>query len=516
MKKSIFPQRLETFCVLFLNFLCLLLFAFLFYHSFISSWLNHELTDEFVYFQRDSLPSNLLGLLLALGLLALLVRLLQKRVTQPGMNRLALVLSLLTSCISIVWVLNAHATPQADQEMIVTYADQFNAGNFEGLQQGGYVGMYQQQLGIITILRLLATIAPVFHTEGWRLFQLCSAVSTGLLVYSGYRIVARITRRRRTAELIYLLFAFLCAPMYIYTPFVYGESISTAFALLACWMLLECLHTPRIPYLIGLFFGCAAAILLRTNTIIIMIALGIVLAINFLRTPGRSRLVLTIVFLLGVFAPTLLINALYRDKIPADSKPMPPMLHITMGTNDSVTTAAGWYDNYNLIQYQVNGFDPSAASAAAKKDLAAFVAHCQSEPAYAADFYYRKISSQWNAPLYQCIAMNNHIEGEQPPLVQSIYQGVGNRILTGYMNLYQLLIYGGVLLFTLLSLKERPPLATSLLLIAVFGGFLFSVLWEAKSRYVFPYFLLMLPCAAVGLTALFTKFWRCIDARRNA
>lgn len=512
MKKSIFPQRLETFCVLFLNFLCLLLFAFLFYHSFISSWLNHELTDEYVYFQRDSLPGNLLGLLLALGFLAILVRLLQNRVTQPGMNRLALALSLLTSCISIGWVLIAHTSPQADQELIVTYANQFNAGNFEALKQDGYVGMYQQQLGIITVLRVLAKIAPLFHTEGWRLFQLFSAVTTGLIVYAGYHIVARITHQRPAAELIYLLFACLCAPMYIYTPFVYGESSSTAFSLLACWMLLECLHAPRARYWIGLFFGCMMAVLLRTNTIIIMIALGIVLVIKLLRQPSKDLFMVGIVFLLGVFAPTLLINALYHDKIPEDSKPMPAMLHITMGINDTVTNA-GWYDSYNLMQYQANGFDPSAATAAAKKDFSAFVAQCESDPAYAADFYYRKISSQWNAPLYQCIVMNNHIEGEQSPLVQSIYQGLGNRILTAYMNLYQLLIYGGVLLFTLLSLKKHPPLETNLLLIAVFGGFLFSVLWEAKTRYVFPYFMLMLPCAAIGLSALLTGFWQHIDAR---
>ena len=40
------------------------------------------------------------------------------------------------------------------------------------------------------------------------------------------------------------------------------------------------------------------------------------------------------------------------------------------------------------------------------------------------------------------------------------------------------------------------------LLIGIFGGILFTMLWEAKSRYVFPYLLLLLPYAAAGMYGL--------------
>ena len=36
----------------------------------------------------------------------------------------------------------------------------------------------------------------------------------------------------------------------------------------------------------------------------------------------------------------------------------------------------------------------------------------------------------------------------------------------------------------------------------VIGGVLFHELWEAKSRYVFPYFIMMIPMAAEGLGLL--------------
>ena len=41
-----------------------------------------------------------------------------------------------------------------------------------------------------------------------------------------------------------------------------------------------------------------------------------------------------------------------------------------------------------------------------------------------------------------------------------------------------------------------------MLLISIIGGVLFHMLWEAKSRYVLPYFILMIPMAAGGLAEL--------------
>lgn len=81
------------------------------------------------------------------------------------------------------------------------------------------------------------------------------------------------------------------------------------------------------------------------------------------------------------------------------------------------------------------------------------------------------------------------------------------------MNGYQLLIYGSVLAFVIVGLKKRCPLERYLLLIAVFGGFLFSVLWEGKARYVYPYFLMMIPYASVGVAAMAAAFWRQLDKK---
>ena len=49
--------------------------------------------------------------------------------------------------------------------------------------------------------------------------------------------------------------------------------------------------------------------------------------------------------------------------------------------------------------------------------------------------------------------------------------------------------------------KTGGAVWAQLLGIAFFGGFLFQLVWETKSRYCFPFFVFLLPLAAVGFIA---------------
>ena len=50
--------------------------------------------------------------------------------------------------------------------------------------------------------------------------------------------------------------------------------------------------------------------------------------------------------------------------------------------------------------------------------------------------------------------------------------------------------------------KKELPAALWLPLISVIGGFLFSILWEAQCRYVFPYYMFLILYAPMGLYAV--------------
>jgi hypothetical protein len=47
--------------------------------------------------------------------------------------------------------------------------------------------------------------------------------------------------------------------------------------------------------------------------------------------------------------------------------------------------------------------------------------------------------------------------------------------------------------------KKEIPTALWLPLIGIVGGFLFSIIWEAQSRYVFPYYVFLILFVPMGL-----------------
>lgn len=83
-----------------------------------------------------------------------------------------------------------------------------------------------------------------------------------------------------------------------------------------------------------------------------------------------------------------------------------------------------------------------------------------------------------------------------------MFDGKLHTLMTWFMNQYQSLIFIGVFCWLLFGFWKKKGLEDHALLITIIGGFLFHMLWEAKGRYILPYFVMMLPMAAVGLSGL--------------
>jgi hypothetical protein len=112
------------------------------------------------------------------------------------------------------------------------------------------------------------------------------------------------------------------------------------------------------------------------------------------------------------------------------------------------------------------------------------------------------VLSQWNEPLYQAVYFNTNYEGSEKlpaegSLLESISDSNFSKVLAVADRL-QFVIYAGVLLYFLFCVRRDSNLLQHVLVIAMIGGFLFSIIWEAKARYIFPYYVTMFPVAAVG------------------
>ena len=100
-------------------------------------------------------------------------------------------------------------------------------------------------------------------------------------------------------------------------------------------------------------------------------------------------------------------------------------------------------------------------------------------------------------------------ESPFPVLVNSLLSGGGSRALTLYMEGYTLTLYlgfaAGTALLAIGLLRRKawawPHLYAPLaLMVAVLGGFLYHMLFEAKSQYLMIYLPMMAPLAAWGLS----------------
>ncbi len=422
-----------------------------------------------------------------------------------GEKRIRILLGLVllyTLCFCVLWVKGAGCIPVGDQASVCAAAEGFRNGDFSMLTRDSYekyLFIHPHQLGLTALIEL---IFACFGNGNFQAFEYFNCLGAVLCVYAGYGITGLLAKDKR-GSVYYLLLAACCFPLFFYVTFVYGEIPSITYSLLAVWMFLEYQKREKLWCLAACSIACALACLIRNNSLILLIAfVSIWVITGFGKKRWRSfaaAVLLMAVFLLSRFG----LRALYEERSGVSLNEGAPMvLYVAMGMQKG-EGAPGWSNGYILHAYWgASEFDGEMASAMAMEDIRASVSGFRSAPLYAAEFYREKFTSQWNDPTYECFAMT-HINGwERCGIVNSMYVGKLHALMTWFMNQYQSLIFAGVFLWIVFQYWREKPLENQVLLVTVFGGFLFHMLWEAKGRYILPYFVMMLPMAAVGLAEL--------------
>ena len=117
------------------------------------------------------------------------------------------------------------------------------------------------------------------------------------------------------------------------------------------------------------------------------------------------------------------------------------------------------------------------------------------------DFMKRKQLAQYNEPTYGAIAATWYME-EPEEWVEEIYHGVLKKPTWNLLNILQTLSYLGATVYFVEILVRRKSLGECLIGFVLVGGFLFSMIWETQSRYIYPYMVMTLPCSARGICML--------------
>ena len=420
---------------------------------------------------------------------------------RAGRRAFAATLALWTAA-ALCFVLAVGLLPRADSALVIEAAKRFAAGDFSPLE-GEYFSRVSYQLGICLPLEGLARLLPGLDLN--LLMQALNCVISAALMALLCGLAGGLSGDARTsgaAALLYLAFV----PMLLFNMFVYGVLPMLLLCVLAMRCFARCARTGerRFGVLYALLIGAAAA--LKPNAMIVMLALLICAAVHALQRKDGFLLLCAALSVVLCFALPAGVIRLYELRAGVTLAPDTGMLlRLAMGMQDSMI-AAGWYNGV-IEEYWPLSVTPEMEKAAALEMLAARLRVFAADPAGAWAFFKEKCLTQWAEPSYDILWYGAVCgkSGRFNGLAHAIFRDGSpvRALLAGYMNIFQQAAYVLALIGTCGMIKEKRIEAVHLMLpVTVLGGFLYHMLFEAKSQYIYPYMLLLLPLAAAGMDLL--------------
>lgn len=461
-----------------------------------TTYFNAETSfEERPSYRLDFLPLNLLLLALVFLFLWQVGRRIDwDRISEKWICAAAV---LFVTGVSFLWIFVSHTYPEADQKAVSWMAYLMSIDNFLFFQPGKYMQIYPNQLGLTALMELLYRLAG---KENWKLFMCLTAISNGALVFLLFRLTALLFQKKKTTVLV-LLLSMGCMQLFLYTTFLYGITLGLSFSLAAFYFLLLFLNQEKFwqGFLSGICIG--AAVLIKNNYSIFLVAMVLLLFWEALSQKKGKLLLLAVWLLLASALMGKALTAFYEERSGIElSDGMPKSMWIAMGMQEG-ERAEGWYNGFNYDTFLETGCDREKSDAIAREAIRESLENFKQDPAYALRFYYKKTVSQWNEPTYEALWVNQFHQGDFTRIVQSIYDGKLYHVFHEYMNFYQSLLFVGALA-AFLILRGRFTLRQMFFAIVILGGFFFHTLWEAKSQYIFPYFVILIPYGAEGLSKL--------------
>ena len=323
---------------------------------------------------------------------------------------------------------------------------------------------------------------------------------------------------------------------------------------------------------LGSILFLTLSVMLRKNSLIPIIAVLLVLLFEALRLRRKGKMRLGLLIMAVCLAVTSmgilpLVQKCYEKKSGNTlSSGVTAMSYLAMGMQEA-SRGCGWYNGFNIDTYDTAGMDTALANEISRLAIDERLAYFREHPGYTADFYLHKHLSQWADGTYASRQATLATYGGRSSFFKEIYEGSLSGGYIEWCNAWQNVLYLGVMVFCIDSLNKRrkskvagqtaeqldaerhgagqlgadqhgaerlgaerlgaerlgadqhgadqhgaDQLYVYVGLIAVLGGFLFHTFWEANSRYIFSYSLLLMPYCGTGV---YTGICRIRDGVRS-
>ena len=562
--------------------LTLLLSMLLFAGSFLTTCYADNMETQQVLLRPDNPLWNLLELA-GFGLLFCGCLYLYEKIGEKFRRGLLVFTLTFVFGLGILLILFGRTVPAADALSVYNAAAEWILGNTDIIHPTvSYLSYYPQQIGLMAFLELLLRIWNLtgLSVPAWHFIKLVYVCLLCGAVWFQYLSLQYLwPEKYKKISCCYLVLVCCNLPMIMYSSFVYGEIPSFTALSVGCYLLLRLLGgSSRILFTgFGSILFLTLSVLLRKNSLIPVIAVLLVLLFETLRPDRNSKMRLGLLIMAVCLAVTSvgilpLVQKCYEKKAGNTlSSGVTAMSYLAMGMQEA-SRGCGWYNGFNIDTYDTAGMDTALANEISRLAIDERLTYFREHPGYTADFYLHKHLSQWADGTYASRQATLATYGGRSAFFKEVYEGSLSGGYIEWCNAWQNVLYLGVLVFCIDSLKKRREsraaghmdgrtanrmaehtagrtadqmaehtagrtadpivghtagrtadrpgtdrLGTDHLyvyvgLIAVLGGFLFHTFWEANSRYIFSYSLLLMPYCGAGV---YTGICRIRDGVRS-
>ena len=490
------------------------LFSLLAFAAFIQTYTFNTgvLGDETLVATDDNIFVNiaLLILFFVIGLLCV-----RKHVNLYKINPLYIIVIMIvvTTTLTGLWNTFTQLPPVSDSSILVNAAKDAANGNYSSFKEGAnpyawdpayygnysYFAFYPFQLGYVFIseifIRLFGTGAEFFTLKMLNVFAIDMAYLAMVM------IINRLCKNTTITNLSAIALT-LCFQSVFYSVFTYGTILGLGFATWSIYFVIRYIQDNKIKFLIFSTVLIIFAVLSKYNNMIIAIALVITLILHVINKKRFIALVMAALMIALPFLSQKLVIKMYEARSGASYTTETKQIeYLALGLNEGANP--GWYNETSLDIMKNSRMNQEIADENAKEAISDRFQFFAEDPGYAVTFFIGKILTQFNEPSYESIwisQVRSSMLSDTSAFEESFYTGGMNQIMMFYFNFYTMIIYLGFAMFLLRAFLRKETSPENIIIpVIVLGAFIYHLLFEAKSQYIYPYFIMMIPFAMAGI-----------------
>ena len=400
----------------------------------------------------------------------------------------------------ILWTIFVRPPIVGDQVHVACMGQLFARGYDEEILQSmtyanislkDYMQAYNQQIPQAFIYGLFFKL---IHFDGIGVLRVINVFAVIAIIFAIYKIGNMLSKKYKVNKvlLLTLMLTFVSIPML--STFIYGDLPSLALAIFCVYYMMKYTEYKKLKFAIIASVFSMLSYMMRMNSLIFIIATSMYLVLNIWKEWSKEDwknkvLQISIIFIYIVISmfPASLVKNYYFQKYDLDKDKIYPNNSYLLMAMEEGPRGNGWY-NENIAGPALK--EPEKMKIEYTQKIKDRLTYFSKNWGYTLKFYTNKISSMWTENTYA--AVRNNTLPDNTMIDKFINP------LTFYQKAVLILICTCSII---ILVQNRKNLSYELIFLATIfiGGFAFHILWEAKSRYIIPYIVVLMPMASVEI-----------------